>query len=507
MVDAAAMGLLNALVVDGDGRRWGERATDLQRADAEALLDRDGPRRHWIGRPRGYSKTDDLGAIMVVALLERLHGGDEAVAVAADREQAAILVRRMKWIASRTPELGGALTAERFAVHTAAGARLEAMASDAAGSWGRTPAWAVADELCQWARSPTARELWTSISSAVVKVPTGVLAVISTAGEPDHWSRGVYENAIEDPAWLVSEVHEPAPWIDPEDIEAERRRLPESVYARLWENRWASSEDSLLKYEDVVACATLPGALDRVVGTQYVVGVDLAVKRDRAVVAVTHAERVEDGQGAAAGVRIVTDHLDVFKATKGHDIDLQRAQDTVLARCQGYNHAPAIFDPAMAQQMMQRLRKAGLKVIEHTFSATSNSRRALVILELVRGHRLVLPDEQEVIDEFAGLRLIERGPGLYRYDHVAGKHDDIVTAIGLGAAHLLERPQAFGGIFMRALKRDPPSPLKERAGEGRSSTGPVKPMLGGVHEARERRGESPDPPPPARGNWGRVMRR
>jgi hypothetical protein len=432
-----ALGLLNALVVGSDGERWGERATDLQRRDAEALLDPDGVRRHWLGRPRGFSKSDDLSAILVAVMLERLRGGDEAVAVAADREQAGILVRRIKWIAARTPELGSALTVGAYDVRSSSGVRLEAMASDAAGSWGRTPSWAVADELGQWARSAGAQELWVSLSSAVVKV-RGRLAVITTAGEPDHWSRGVYENAVEDAAWRVSEVHEPAPWIDPEDIAAERRRLPSSVFARLWENKWASGEDTLLRFEDVCACAALPGRQDPQVGLAYVMGVDLAVKRDRAVVSVCHAEPI--GEDEKAGVRIVTDSLDIFAATHGHDIDLQMVEDTVLARARLYHGAKVIFDPSQAYQMMQKLRREGLQVIEHTFSAQSNSKRALVILELVRGHRLLLPDEQEVIDEFAALRLVQRGPGLYRYDHLSGKHDDICTAVSLCAHHLLERP-------------------------------------------------------------------
>lgn len=457
-----ALGLLNALVVDSDGARWGERATDLQREDAHALLDRGGVRRHWIGRPRGYAKTDDLAAITTVAMLERLHAGDEALAIASDREQAGILVRRIRWIATRTPELGSALTIDRYQVRSSAGVRLEAMASDASGSWGRTPAWTVADELCQWSRSPSARELWISTSTAAVKVPTSVLAVISTAGEPDHWSRGVYENAVEDAAWRVSETHDPAPWISPEDIEAERRRLPESVFARLWENRWVSGEDTLLRYEDVAACASLPGALDPVLGTQYVVGVDLGIRRDRAVVAVCHLERLPDD----GGTQVVTDHLDVFKATHGQDIDLQRVEDTVLTRAQAYNHAVTIFDPAQGFFMMQRLRKAGLRVVEHVFSATSNSRRALVILELVRGHRLLLPEDPEVVEEFSALRLIQRGPGLYRYDHLAGKHDDIVTAIGLGAAHLLEHPQITVQAPRILRRKGGGGPFGQRAGGG-----------------------------------------
>jgi hypothetical protein len=193
-----------------------------------------------------------------------------------------------------------------------------------------------------------------------------------------------------------------------------------------------------LKYEDVALCASLPGALEPEIGVQYEVGVDLAVRRDRAVVAVAHAEPVPDDEQGA--VRVVCDHLDVFEATKGHDIDLAQVQDTVLARAKAYNRALVIFDPAQAHQMMQALRKAGLTVIEHNFTAQSNSRRALVILELTRGHRLLLPEDQALIDEFAALRLIQRGPGLFRYDHDPGKHDDVVTAIGLAAQHLLEKP-------------------------------------------------------------------
>jgi len=301
-----------------------------------------------------------------------------------------------------------------------------------------------------------------------------VLAVITTAGEPDHWSRAVFENAVEDDAWRMSETHDPAPWIAAADIEAERRRLPESIFARLWENRWVSGEDQLLAYEDVAACASLPGALDPVLGVKYVVGVDLAVRRDRAVVAVCHLERLPDD----GGTQVVTDHLDVFKATSGHDIDLAAVEGTVLTRAKAYNRATATFDPAQAHLMMQNLRKAGLTVIEHNFTATSNSKRALVILELVRGHRLLLPENQEVIDEFSALRLIQRGPGLFRYDHLAGKHDDIVTAIGLGAAHLLEHPQ----ITVRAprqLKRaggNPLSGINQRAGGGRN---PRRPGGGG----------------------------
>jgi hypothetical protein len=292
-----------------------------------------------------------------------------------------------------------------------------------------------------WPETPSARTLWESVSTSVVKA-RGRLAIITTSGSPDHWARGVYDHAQADAAWRVSETLGPAPWIDEEELASERRRLPESTYARLFENRWASTEDRLLAYDDVAACAVLPGPLDPQRGVRYVLGVDLALRNDRAAVAVCHAEPIE---GEPGGLRVVCDRLDVFRPTKTREVDLSAVEGLVQARARAYNGAPVVFDPAMGWQMMQRLRRAGLRVVEHTFSASANSKRALALLELVRGRRLAIPDDRELVEELAALRLVERGPGLFRYDHVAGKHDDAATALTLCMVTLLAQSQAGPG--------------------------------------------------------------
>jgi hypothetical protein len=64
----------------------------------------------------------------------------------------------------------------------------------------------------------------------------------------------------------------------------------------------------------------------------------------------------------------------------------------------------------------------------------------------VRGHRRALPDERDVVQEFAALRLVERAPGLYRYNHDPGRHDDVVAAIGLVAHRLLDKPPVSLGM-------------------------------------------------------------
>jgi hypothetical protein len=71
-----------------------------------------------------------------------------------------------------------------------------------------------------------------------------------------------------------------------------------------------------------------------------------------------------------------------------------------------------VFDPAMGYQMMQRLRRLGVICKEHAFTAASNSRRTLLLLQLVREHRMRLPDDPELVDELLNLRVREVSPGV-----------------------------------------------------------------------------------------------
>jgi hypothetical protein len=51
-----------------DGRTWESVATDWQIEDVRAVLAADGPYLHWLGRPKGGSKSTDLGAIALAWL-------------------------------------------------------------------------------------------------------------------------------------------------------------------------------------------------------------------------------------------------------------------------------------------------------------------------------------------------------------------------------------------------------------------------------------------------------
>jgi hypothetical protein len=201
------MRLLAALVLE-DGRRWGEAARPFQVADARAVLDLSGPRRHFMTRPRGGSKTTDLAGIAAAVLLEQAPASARSYAFAADRDQAALLLDALSGFAMRTPEVGSALRVDSTRVANArTGASLEVMASDDASAWGLRPYFAVVDELAAWKTTPGPRRLWRAVFSGLPKVPDSRLVCLTSAGDPAHWSHGVLVRAVEQPLrWRVSQT-------------------------------------------------------------------------------------------------------------------------------------------------------------------------------------------------------------------------------------------------------------------------------------------------------------
>jgi len=100
--------LVAGLVLE-DGSRWGEVAADWQWDDVKAILDRTGPRRHFLTRPRGGSKTSDLGAVIIAALVDQAPAASRSYGFAVDRDQAGLLADAIAGFLVRTPEIRGAL--------------------------------------------------------------------------------------------------------------------------------------------------------------------------------------------------------------------------------------------------------------------------------------------------------------------------------------------------------------------------------------------------------------
>ena len=472
-----ALAVLFALRLE-DGRRWREAATDWQLADAVAVLGDDRTQNlHWFSRPKGASKSTDLSAFSISWLLTEAPPLAEGFAAAADEEQANRLLDKARGFVARTPELQGRVKVEARRIVGPNGARVQALAADVAGSEGLLSPWVVIDELPNWATTSSARAMWTSLVSAIPKWKRMRLTVIGHAGDPAHWSYKQLQNARSSPRWNVHEIPGPLEWLSAEDLEEQRRLLLPSEYARRHDNLWTASEDRLASVDDLRECVTHDGPLPARDGTTYIAGLDLGVKRDSTVLAICHAEGRGDDR------RVVVDRVQAWTPTKTQPVDLAVVEEGVRTAAREYRHCRIVCDPWQALLLCRNLRATGVAVDEFAFSASSVGRIALNLFNLLRDRRIGLPDDPELLDELANVRLRQTSPGVVRLDHDSDRHDDRAVAVALAAYQLADRgPTGPSTTSARAARR---TPMTSGIGERREVTS-ARPQLSTGRSVQER---------------------
>ncbi len=252
-------------------------------------------------------------------------------------------------------------------------------------------------------------------------------------------------------------------------------------------NQWTAAEDRLTSVDALRACVTLDGPLRPEYGINYVIGLDVGLKSDRTVAAVCHAEPFETrssrlpstgdlrvdreiadvvsmagwygrrdsphylGRSAdqtrqtkpSRGSRIVLDRMQVWAGTRKEPVRLSEVEAWVLQAASSFK-AKVVFDPFQAVGMMQRLQERRVQVEEFTFSSASVGRLASTLHLLLRDRALALPDDPELLDELANVRLRETSPGVFRMDHDPDRHDDRAIALAMAARELLDSAPSFG---------------------------------------------------------------
>lgn len=439
---SGALDLMYGLVID-DGRRWGEAAVSWQQADARAVLEPGlgDPRLHWLGRPKGGSKSTDLAGMCLAWLVEQSEPLQEGFAVAADKDQANRLLDKARAFVSRSPELAEVVEVQSHRiVHRRSGARVVALEADVAGSEGLLTPWIVVDELPNHADTPTARRMWTSVISAVPKWAGCRLVVIGHAGDPAHWSRKVLDAALAH-GWRVVEVPGPLPWVSESDLEMQKAMLLPSEFARRHLNVWTTAEDRLTTGEDLAACVRLDGPQAPVSDRFYVASLDVGLKNDRTVAAVCSVPVVWEGRFP----RVRLDRMAVWEGSRDAPVELDEVEAWLLEVIREYR-APVVVDPYQAAQLTQRLRARGWTVVEHAFTQQSVGRLARRLFQVISDHALELPDDEDLLDELRNVRLRETSPGVFRLDHDTGRHDDRAIALALGCWGLLDSDLLVAGV-------------------------------------------------------------
>jgi hypothetical protein len=309
------------------------------------------------------------------------------------------------------------------------GSTLRILAADAPSSYGLRPTMVICDEQAEW----RTRALWDSLWSASGKRKGCRVVVITTAG----WDRTsiaweVRQIAEAEPNWLFSSRSQCASWIDPAWLQQQQRTLPAHVYARLHENRWVDGVGAFFSAEEIERIFTEPFPLNP--GARAI-GLDLGLSRDKTVISLLRDD-------APTGCLCV-DALVTHTPPVGRKVDLIEVEEGVreLAHTWG---APVVLDPWQAVLMAQRLRHAGIPVVEYTF--TSETRRKLfgALMDLIRNNQLRCRPHPELRAELLGLDVQQGKSGNWRVDHKVGGHDDHVISLAL----------AIGGFWSDAVAQD-----------------------------------------------------
>jgi phage terminase large subunit-like protein len=434
--DGDALDLLAGLILE-DGSPWATRAEQIQWDDARAILDRTSQSRyHYLTRARGRSKTTDLAGITLAVMLTQARRGDVLYATAADKAQAQLLTNAMRGLAERSG-LAHLLRFNQFKVTTHDGAVLEVLGADVAGSYGLGPNFLVVDEIAQWPNTALAADRFDALLSSMPK-RRGRMVLLTTAGDPAHWSHRIRDHAMTSPGWRLHEVPGPAPWTDPVLLEDQRQLLPAYRYQRLFENQWTAGNESFTTLEDVRACIRHAGPLQPLPRTEYVIGVDLGWVHDPSVAVVAHLEpNPERGAGAPD---VVWDRHEIWTGTHDNPVPFDQVEAWLLDTARTFNKATIVMDAREGVGMALRLRTERLKVEEVPFTQGVNTQLARTLLPLLRAHRLDLPDDEHLVDELVNLRITETADGQYRIEHTYDRHNDQAIAFALATRHLLNRP-------------------------------------------------------------------
>jgi phage terminase large subunit-like protein len=362
--------------------------------------------------PRGNRKTS-LGAGL--ALLhsigpERVDGGQTLFA-ASDRKQAKIGFDESIGIIRTERTFNGKIRivdSKNRIFHDKSGNVLEAISCDAGTQHGRTPNFALVDELHAWKK----RDLWDVIRTALVKIPDTLLMVITTAGrgqenlayETIDYARKVARGEIHDPATLpiLFETSQDADWTDEAvwhtvnpglahgypDLEGLRQLAREGknrpaereAFRQLHLNVWLDhSADPFIEMSVYDACKGVVD-IEALRSKPCWLAVDLSSNSDLTTIQACWRDN-EDNYVIQSWFFCPADNLkkkadkdgvpyphwatDGFIIpTAGNVVDFRIVEQKIRDLCDEFDVQEVAFDPHLGRNMMQNLLEDGYPVVE-----------------------------------------------------------------------------------------------------------------------------------------------
>jgi phage terminase large subunit-like protein len=451
--------------------------------------------------PRGNRKTSLGAALSLLHTMgpEAVPGG-EVLTAAADRKQAKLAFTEAQSIiqagseelwrkgqASRRFEEGRTIKLQEYKNRMTFpnGSFLESLSNDAGTQHGRTPVFALIDEIHAWKK----RDLWDVIRTGLVKVPNSLSIVITTAGrgqeniafEVIDYARKVAAGKVHDPATLpiLFETSPDADWQDEEvwkacnpglihgypDLnglrqlarEAAERPADREAFRQLHLNIWLGHSSD--PFVDMPIYDKGAGAFDleELEHEPCWLAVDLSSNSDLTVIVAAWRDG-QDGYIVHPWFFCPRDNLDkradrdnvpypqwagegFIEPTSGNVVDFRVVEDTIRELCERFEVREIAFDPHLGRVMMSNLADDGYPAIEMRQGwvtmapAIKELERAIIAGRFRHGGHPVLRwnfDNIAVETDKAGNKAFHKGKSRDRIDGA------VAAAMAVGRASLGE---------------------------------------------------------------------
>jgi hypothetical protein len=362
------------------------------------------PQKFWFECVKGTSKTSDV-ALMLIWLAVFSPRALRIQVGAGSFDQAGEVKKAIVEWTRALPQIESAVTVHNWrAYNPTTGTEIEICPADEDTKHGGRPDVLVLDELTHVSNWPFVETMADNAS----KNPNCLTIIATNAGWVDTPAYFWRELARTSPRWRFLQVTEPAPWVDPAEMEEARRRSSKGRYLRLWKGVWNTGGDGDAISEDDLQAAIVqsgphPCRLDSF--TFYFGGLDVGVTRDGtgfSVVAVNHHfKRLSLAYANRWLPREFSQGRVQFDTVEA---DIRRAHDR-------FRLDALIYDIAHALQLAENMARAGIRCISWPPSTANRERMAMSLLQVFRERQIAIYPDQRILDDLRGLSVIEKPTG------------------------------------------------------------------------------------------------
>jgi phage terminase large subunit-like protein len=361
--------------------------------------------RAYLERPRGHSKTTDIGS-MALEILYLSPLMLEGVAAADDRDQARLIRNAIKGMVRTNPWLAEYISVQDYrVVNKVTGSALEIISNDAGSSYGFTPHFIIVDELTHWKK----QDLWISLFSSSAKRANCMLVIIANAGfgQGLSWQWELRESCRKSEKWYFSSLQGPqASWQTESNLAEQRELLSHLDYKRLWLNEWVRETGEGLDWDDIKAAVTLNGPQPFQNGLIHLACLDIGIRNDHSALVIL---AIDDANERYRVCQVVSWKPEDY----GGQVKLSQVEADIVRMMGQYKLRAFIYDRYEAVRIVEELSRhdPDMELFEVKFSGESQLEMAEGLLQVFRRRQIDMFEDKDLMEDLLRIQIEHKTVG------------------------------------------------------------------------------------------------